>query len=66
MHCQEIELSYNIIHYYLNTSNLLLTTSYQNKAWKNEAQETTLTKKTSHIWNIIEKGKEYEKIVMNH
>jgi len=44
----------------------MLTTSYQNKAWNNEAQETTSTKKTSHIQSASEKGKEYEKIVMNH
>ncbi len=44
----------------------MFTTSYQNKAWNNEAQETTSTKKTSHIQSATEKGKEYEKIVMNH
>jgi hypothetical protein len=58
--------SYNIIHYYPNNSNLLLTTSYQNKVWNNEAQETTSTRKTSQIQSASEKGKEYEKIVMNH
>jgi hypothetical protein len=53
--------SYNTTHYYLNIANLLLTTSYQNKA-----QETTSIRKTSQIRNANEKGKEYEKTVINH